>query len=106
MGHPREKVSDEEHQKSIASEEEVLPLPVEEMTLHCEHMNNYTNILTDLINVDVEIEEEDKAAFFLNSLPDEECETFVLSLVNGKQSFSNNDVSTALINYEVKRKDK
>jgi len=26
-----------------------------------EHMNNYTKLLTDLVNVDVKIEEEDKA---------------------------------------------
>ena len=29
-----------------------------------EHMNNYTKLLTDLVNVDVNIEEEDKALFF------------------------------------------
>jgi len=69
-------------------------------------MNDYTKLLTDLVNMDVDIEEEDKVLILLNSLPDEECETFVLSLVNGKQSFSNNDVSTALINYEVRRKNK
>jgi len=31
----REKVSDEKHRKSIASEEEALALPVEERALHC-----------------------------------------------------------------------
>jgi len=37
-----------------------------------EHMNDYTKLLTDLVNVDVDIEEEDKALILLNSLPDEE----------------------------------
>jgi len=32
------------------------------------HMNGYTKLLTDLINVDVEIDEEDKAIILLNSL--------------------------------------
>jgi len=54
----------------------------------------------------VYIEEEDKALILLNSLPDEEYEIFVLTLINGKQSFNYNDVPTALINYEVRRKDK
>jgi len=36
-----------------------------------EHMNNYTRLLTDLINVDVEIDEEEKAIILLNSLPRE-----------------------------------
>jgi len=41
-----------------------------------EHMNNYINFLTDLVNMDVDIEEEDKVLILLNSLPDEEYETF------------------------------
>ena len=43
------------------------------------HMNNYTKVLTDLINMDVKIDEEDKAVILLNSLPDEEYETFTLN---------------------------
>ena len=35
-------------------------------------MNNYIKLLTDLVNVDVKIDEEDKAMILLNSLPDEE----------------------------------
>ena len=44
-----------------------------------EHMNNYTKLLTDLVNVDVKIDEEDKAVILLNSLLDEEYETFTLT---------------------------
>ena len=69
-------------------------------------MNDYTKLLTDLINVDVDIEEEDKALIFLNSLRGEEYETFVFTLINEKQSLKYNDISAALINYEVRRKDK
>ena len=43
-----------------------------------EHMNNYNKLLTDLVNVDVKIDEEDKAVILLNSLPDEEYETLLL----------------------------
>ena len=52
-----------------------------------EHMNNYTKLLTDLVNVDVKIEKE--------------YETFILTLINGKQTLNYSDVSTALINYEA-----
>jgi len=69
-------------------------------------MNNYTKLLADLINVDVEIEKEDKAVILLNSLPDEEYVTFVLTLINGKQTLNYCDVSIALENYEVRRKEK
>ena len=33
-----------------------------------EHLNRYTKLLTDLVNVDVEVNEEDKAEILLNSL--------------------------------------
>jgi len=32
-----------------------------------EHMNDYTKLITDLVNMDVNIEEEDKAVILLNS---------------------------------------
>jgi len=35
-----------------------------------EHMNNDIKLLTDLANVDVAIEREDKEFILLNSLPD------------------------------------
>ena len=38
-------------------------------------MNNYMKLLTDLVNVDVAIKEEEKTLILLNSLPDEEYET-------------------------------
>jgi len=71
-----------------------------------EHMNNYTKLLTDLVNVDVKIEEENKVVILLNSLPDKKYETFTLTLANGKQTLNYNDVSAALVNYEVRRQDK
>ena len=42
----------------------------------------------------------------LNSLPNEKYKTFILTLINGKQTLNYSDVSTALINYKVRRKDK
>jgi len=36
-----------------------------------EHMNNYTKLLTDLVNVDMDIEEQDKAlmnSFLMKSM--------------------------------------
>jgi len=40
-----------------------------------DHMNNYMKLLADLVNMNMAIEEEDKALILLNSLPDEEYET-------------------------------
>jgi len=49
-----------------------------------EHMNNYTKFLADLTNVNLVIEEEDKALILLSSLLDEDYKTFVLILINDK----------------------
>ena len=70
-----------------------------------EHMNSYTKLLTDLVNMDVEIDEEDKAVILLNSLLEEEYETFTLTLINGRQSLNYNEVSAALVNYKVRMQD-
>ena len=58
-----------------------------------EHMNNYMKLLPDLLIVDVVIEDEGKVLILLNSLPDEDYETFILTLINGKQSLVYNEVS-------------
>ena len=67
-------------------------------------MNNYTNVY--LSNMDEVIKDENKTLILLSSLLDEEYETFVLTLINGKSSLSYNNVSDTLMNHEVRRKDK
>jgi len=62
-----------------------------------EHLNRYIRLLTDLVNVDMEIDEEDKVVILLNSLLREEYETFNLTLINGRKS---------LVSYEVRRQDR
>jgi len=49
-----------------------------------EHMNNYMRLLVDLPYMDDVTKNKDKALILFSSLPDEECETFVLTLINGK----------------------
>jgi len=71
-----------------------------------ENMNNYNNLLADLASLKVVIEDEDKALVLLSSLSDEEYETFVLPFINGKKSLSYNKVSAALVNHELRKKDK
>jgi len=69
-------------------------------------MNNYMKLLANLANVDVEIEEEDKTLILLSFLPDKDCETFVLTVINGNQSLGYKEVSTALGNHNLRTKDK
>jgi len=42
----------------------------------------------------------------LNSLPNEEYETFTFTWINGRQTFNYNEVPAALVNYEVRRHDR
>jgi len=42
----------------------------------------------------------------LSSLPDEGYETFVLTLINERTSLSYSEVIAALVNFELRRKDK
>ena len=56
--------------------------------------------------MDVEIDEEDKAIILLNSLPQEEYETFTLTLINGRKSLNYSEVSASLVSYEVGRHDR
>jgi len=42
----------------------------------------------------------------LSSFPDEDYETFILTIINGKHSLGYNEVSSALANHELRRKNK
>ena len=64
-----------------------------------DHINIYMKLLADLTNLDVVIEDEDKALILLNSLPDEGYEIFVLTLINRRIFLSYSEVTTALVNY-------
>ena len=62
--------------------------------------------LAYLPNVDEVIRDEDKAVILLSSLPDEGHATFVLTLINEKPSLRYFEVTTALLNLNLRRKDK
>ena len=59
MGDPGEEVSDEKYR--IAMKSKLYGFQMQRGCSINEHLNRYTRLLTDLINVDVETNEEDKA---------------------------------------------
>jgi len=61
-------------------------------------------MIADLKNLDVEIDDEDKALLLLNSLPDT-YEHLVTTLMYGKEKIKFIDVSNALMNNEYWKKD-
>jgi len=73
-------------------------------TFISDHINIYTKFLADLTNLNVVIVDEDKALILLSSLPDEGYETFVLTLINERISLSYSEMTTALVNIELRKK--
>ena len=71
-----------------------------------DHINTYTKLFTDLSNLNVVIDDEDKALILLSFLRDEGYETFVLTLINERTSLSYKEVTITLVNFELRRKDK
>jgi len=69
-----------------------------------EHLNDFNKMIADLKNLDVEIDDEDKALLLLNSLPDT-YEHLVTTLLYGKEKIKFIDVSNALVNNEYRKKD-
>lgn len=71
-----------------------------------DHMNAYMKLLPDLVYVDKVIKDEGNALILLSSLLNKEYETCVLTLINEKSSLSYNEVTAALMNHELRRKDR
>jgi len=106
VGDPGEKVSDEEHRVALQLKRRLYRFQMKKRLSIDEQMKNYTKFLTDLVNMDMKIGEEDKTVILLNSLSEEEYETFTLILINRRQTLNYSKVSDALINYEVRRQDR
>ena len=70
-----------------------------------EHLDDFNKIIADLINIDVKVDDEDKALLLLNSLPDS-YDHFTHTLINGKTEVKYDVVSAALMNNEYRKKDK
>jgi len=106
LGHSRKQILDEEYRELLTSEEKALSLSVKKRVSVGEHMNNYTKLLADMANMDEMIKNKDKVLILSSYLSDYEYETFVLTLINDKSSLSYDEVTIAIVNHELRRKDK
>ena len=64
-----------------------------------DHINNFNKCITQLLSVEVKIDEEDKAVILLASLS-KSYETLVTTLLVGKTTLTVDEVSTALLETE------
>ncbi|KAM2047258.1 hypothetical protein ACFX1T_005942 [Malus domestica] len=69
------------------------------------HLDAFNKLIADLLNLDEDIKDEDKALILLNSLPDS-YEHFVTTIMHGKETVKFEDMSNALMNYEMRHRDK
>ena len=60
MGDPRKKVSDQSMESRLQLKSKLYAFQMKKGCSVNEHMNRYTKLLTDLVNVNVEVDEEDK----------------------------------------------
>ncbi|KAH9699236.1 Integrase catalytic domain-containing protein [Citrus sinensis] len=70
-----------------------------------DHVNSFNKILADLLNLDEQFIDEDKALLLLNSLPDE-YDHLTTTLLHGKDSVTFDVVCSALYNFETRKKDR
>ncbi|KAJ8630395.1 hypothetical protein MRB53_023718 [Persea americana] len=70
-----------------------------------EHLDDFNKIIANLMNIDVKIDNEDRALLLLNSLPNS-YDHFTHTLINGKTEVKYDVVSAALMNNEYRKKDK
>ena len=70
-----------------------------------DHVNSFNKILAYLLNLDEQIEDEDKALLLLNSLP-AEYNHLTTILLHGKDSVMLDTVCSALYNSEIRKKDR
>ncbi|KAI0494613.1 hypothetical protein KFK09_024754 [Dendrobium nobile] len=70
-----------------------------------EHLNDFTKLLADILNLDEKVGDKNKMLLLLNSLLDE-YENFTMTLIHGKEVLNYDEVTTSLLNQEFWHRDK
>uniref|UniRef100_A0A803PJ67 Integrase catalytic domain-containing protein n=1 Tax=Cannabis sativa TaxID=3483 RepID=A0A803PJ67_CANSA len=69
-----------------------------------DHLDDFNKVILDLENIGIKGEDENQAIIVLNSLPTESYEHFVDTMTYGRESLTLEEVQSALMSKEMKRK--
>ncbi|KAH9718762.1 hypothetical protein KPL71_022343 [Citrus sinensis] len=89
--------------KRLCTKKRLYTLQMEEGSSLATHIDSFNRIIMDLEDINVSLEDEDKAIILLSSLPPS-YEHFVDTLLYGRQSISMADVKNSLSSKEVTKK--
>ena len=89
--------------KRLCTKKRLYTLQMEEASSLATHIDNFNRIILDLEDINMSLEDEDKAIILLSSLPPS-YEHFVDTLLYGRQSISMVDVKDSLSSKEVTKK--
>ena len=67
------------------------------------HIDEFSKIIFDLLNLDETFKDECKAMLLIGFLPDE-LDHLCITLIHGKEKLSFEEVCSALLNYEIWKK--
>ncbi|KAH9804147.1 hypothetical protein KPL71_002018 [Citrus sinensis] len=89
--------------KRLYMKRKLYTFSMKEGTAMKDHLDEFNKLILDLENVNVNLEDEDKALILLSSLPDS-YEHFVDTLLYGRQTLTLKDVKNALESKELKKR--
>ena len=68
------------------------------------HVDEFNKLIIDLLNLDETFKDEHKAMLLIGYLLDE-LDHLCITLIHGKEKLSFEEVCSALLNYEIRKKD-
>ena len=78
-------------------------LHINERTTMLEHLNFFNKIISELLTVDIKIDEEDKAFILLSSLP-QSYDHVVTTMLYGKETLILEEVTSTLFSNEIRKR--
>ncbi|KAH9681147.1 hypothetical protein KPL71_026853 [Citrus sinensis] len=89
--------------KRLYMKRKLYTFSMKEGTAMKDHLDEFNKLILDLENVNVMLEDEDRALILLSSLPDS-YEHYVDTLLNGRQTLTLKDVKNALESKDLKKR--